>query len=725
MPTEIKAKEKTKKLSQPHSERWQFIVKLAEKVRSDDTSREVWKNKTIVAKNSRLGLKRRTNRPYPGATEVPVPLTDKLIVKVKNVFMSVATKPKKQIICPVQEGIPVTQEMKDSARNIERALNGLIRKRDFKWAKKVALFCDYFLENGHAIFKITEKFFSRTAKVTFDMNELGDEDRQIIALSDNSQLSLLIANRYSLDIDDTEDQKSIGEAIEQIRSGKEVIEINRKAAFSEPTVEPAQGIRVIVSPGTNELQRAIRITHEMWLSHQELMQRARKGIYNMDAVKKLDPEGGMDDQSLFATAQNTAEGISTKMQAQEFYRIRECYTWYQDQKWVFTWVEDVGSGRKGQKPHRDPIILKEMKFPYEHGMWPFVKHDAEVTSTRWYASRGIPERIRGLQQIADKMLNARIIRDEMNNAPMFRVSKALGYSGDEIRFRPGQMIEGEAGQIEQLNKAVTVDVSSERLEQQMKAYSEEYIGVPDFTLRNATNQGSQRTKGEIEIAQANFNALLSNDVSLFLETLSEVANHMYLLLKETIVQPTLIGGVVLTPQDMQVPVNPVWVGSLEAADLSLQEQKSLRRLQIMSQLGLNTGVVTQEDFYNAFRNWLETDPDVEDADLFSTRPQVQALDEVERQQNEILRMKNGFQVTVRPDDQHGTHLQVMEQYLNSLIGQQEMQRDPQFRVLFESHMNIHLQAEQMTQQNVNPRIKRRMIQIAKAQENGRAVQGAA
>src|SRR3990167_4979653 len=171
MPTDIQPQEKTEILSKPDSERYLFILKLAQKVRQDDSDRQVWKDKQVVAYNARLGLKRRTNRPYPGAAEVPIPITDKFITKLKSMFVSVATLMKKQVVVTLDDGEVSTPETKQSAEKIERALNNLIKKRDFGWAKKVTLFVDYFLENGHAVFKVIEKFFSKTINRSINIED--------------------------------------------------------------------------------------------------------------------------------------------------------------------------------------------------------------------------------------------------------------------------------------------------------------------------------------------------------------------------------------------------------------------------------------------------------------------------------------------------------------------------------------------------------------------------
>jgi hypothetical protein len=318
----------------------------------------------------------------------------------------------------------------------------------------------------------------------------------------------------------------------------------------------------------------------------------------------------------------------------------------------------------------------------------------ELKNVRWYSSRGIPEQIRGLHQTIEKMYNARLIRDEYNNAPMWRVSKQLGMSGDEIRFRPGQVVEAEAGEIEQINKGVTVDVSSERLEQQAKAYAEEYLSIADFTQRNAVNAGGVRTATEIQAVQQNTGRQLGIDMALFLETLSEMASQMYMILKQSVDVPMKVGGVELTPEDFLVKVSVSWVGSLEATDQELQQAKALQRLQIL-QGGMAVGVVTPTNFYNAMRDWLSKDNDIENPDLYVTSPEDVLMSEVEEQQSELVRMMNGFDVQVHPDDNDAVHIQVIEEWMQKPESAQMLNTNPQLMQRIEMHANLHIQSEAM------------------------------
>lgn len=693
MPTDIQPQEKTEKISRPGTERYEFIKKLAQKVRQDDQDRQVWKDKQVVAYNARLGLRRRTNRPYPGAAEIPIPITDKFITKLKSMFVSVATLMKKQIVVTVDDGETVTPETKASAKRIERALNNLVRKRDFGWAKKVTLFVDYFLENGHAVFKVIEKFFSKTISRTIDMDNFSDEEKKYLKGLKKDELRFVLAQREEMDLEDEDDSKEIDKAIEQFRAGKKKLSFTKKEIYSEPTVIPERGLRIIVPSSGTEVQRLPRITHDMWMSYYELRDKADKKIYDKGTVDGLKEDGGTSNDELTNTSWAISEGLSTLDNKSELYNVRECQTWYKGEKWVFTWIEEAGESDKDNVA--DVRILQELKLPYDHGMWTYVKHDYELKNTRWYSSRGIPEKIRGLHQVIEKMYNARVIRDEMNNAPMWRVSKQLGMAGDEIRMRPGQVIQGEPGEIEMLNKGITTDVSSERLEQQAKAYAEEYLSITDFSNRSAVNAGGTRTATEIQAINQASTRQVNMDIHLFLDTLSEVANHMYLITKQSVQKPTKIGGVVLTPEDFLVKVVVSWSGSLDATDSSLQMNRALQRIDLITKIGLPAGIVTPTNVYNMLQDYLDKDTDVDISGKFITTPEDVQLSEVEEQQSEIVRMMNGFDVPVSPDDNDAVHLAVMEEYANSPQGSQKLQAEPGFAQLFEKHINIHIQSEAM------------------------------
>jgi hypothetical protein len=265
-------------------------------------------------------------------------------------------------------------------------------------------------------------------------------------------------------------------------------------------------------------------------------------------------------------------------------------------------------------------------------------------------------------------------------------------AGDEIRMRPGQVIQGEAGEIEMLNKGITTDVSSERLQQQAKAYAEEYLSITDFSQRNAVNQGSARTATEIQAINQSSTRQVNMDIALFLDTLSEVANHMYLITKQAVDRPVKIGGVMLRPEDFLVKVVVSWSGSLDATDSQMQMGKAIQRMEIVMKYGQPVGVVSPTNVYNMLQDFIDKDPDVDVASKFITAPQSASMGQMSQQQEEIVRMLNGFDVPVSPDDDDNIHLQVIEEWASTPQGAEAMKNEG-IANLVNKHASIHIQSE--------------------------------
>lgn len=507
---------------------------------------------------------------------------------------------------------------------------------------------------------------------------------------------MILAQREEMDVADPDDLKQIDKAIDQLKAGKNILTFTKKEVYSEPTVIPERGLRIIVPSSGTEVQRLPRICHDMWMTYYELKDKSDKGVYAPETVATLSPDSGTTDDGLTNTSWAISEGVSTLESRGNLFNVRESQTWYEGEKWVFTWIEQSGNKNLDENNNKIPSIkvLQELKLPYDHGMFTYVKHDYELKNTRWYNSRGVPEKIRGLHQTIEKMYNARLVRDEMNNAPMWRVSKQLGMAGDEIRMRPGQIISADPGEIEMLNKGITTDVSSERLEQQAKAYIEEYVSISDFSQRSAVNQGSARTATEIQAINQSSTRQVNMDISLFLDTLSEVANHMYLILKQAVDRPTKIAGVLLQPEDFLVKTIVSWSGSLDATDSQMQMQKSLVRLQTVTQFGQPVGVVTPTNIYNMLSDYIDADPDVDVASKYITAPQDASMSQMSQQQEEIVRNLHGFDVPVSPDDDDNVHLQVIEQWAHSPQGAAAM-KNPGVAQLIQKHSQLHIQSEQM------------------------------
>jgi len=138
-----------------------FLRDIRSKVHIDADDKSVWKSKMIVAINQRLGVKRYSNFPYPGAPDIPLPETDKLIKKsIPNLVLS-AWSPKKMCRVRVKDGVQETPELKAKAQKSELVMNMFLRSSEMDWFKKLLLAADNRKQYGHCIFKISERFQCR------------------------------------------------------------------------------------------------------------------------------------------------------------------------------------------------------------------------------------------------------------------------------------------------------------------------------------------------------------------------------------------------------------------------------------------------------------------------------------------------------------------------------------------------------------------------------------
>ena len=100
----VNAKDKNKK-GKISNHLTDFLENLLKSTEKDIDNRSAWKRKLVTSNNQRLGIKRVTNRPYPGAPNIPLPETDKLISKKKPVFVLSLLSQKKKTLVRVAEGV--------------------------------------------------------------------------------------------------------------------------------------------------------------------------------------------------------------------------------------------------------------------------------------------------------------------------------------------------------------------------------------------------------------------------------------------------------------------------------------------------------------------------------------------------------------------------------------------------------------------------------------------
>jgi hypothetical protein len=497
---------------------------------------------------------------------------------------------------------------------------------------------DYAKNIGHAIFRVVEKWNKRVVHKTIELAEYDEETIKQLRRAKAEEQKQFLAERYGFDLEDQDDLDAIKDIIQQFKSGKERIEFDVTEVISYPCIEAPNPLKVIVPTYTTNLSCATRIAYEYEISKESLKDKMEQGFFekrDLDELIKLQSKG---DDEVYEIDEKDAEGITDSNSIDDCFYLREVEALWKPksakrtERWVFTFVKGVKSP--------ELACIKKHRYPYEFDGWNYVRYDNEKRSPRHYSSRGVPEKIRGIQEMMERSLNNALIRDEMNNTPNYQVLETSDILRRNEYFYPGEYVPVKVlnGEIAPLNGPNNVDLSSERLLQLMKAYAEEYQYPADQLFRNATNVGGGKTLGEIREGINVTQKPTMVEVIRWNEALSKVFTMVKDILKERMNTSIFLpDGSEVTREDFMIPLEVRANGQLEVADADLMTQKAFTRYQVVSSPA-NADFVDVEDRYNAFRDWLEKDG-VKDPDQFSTNPEELLSSKASQLKMQVMQME--------------------------------------------------------------------------------------
>lgn len=613
-----------------------YLGDIRHKVRVDSDDRQTWRMKQVIAVNQRLGVKRYTSFPYPGAPDIPLPETDKLIKKsIPNLVLS-AISPKKCCRVRVAQGVNETPELTEKAKKAELAINMFLRSPDMDLFRKLMLAADNRKQYGHCIFKISEKFICQRSCKSIDLSEMEEMELAMFRALPRAEKELYFADRYSLDIEDEEDKKIITDALKQFNAGKEVIEFEITDYKSIPMIDVIDPTQITVPSYTKDINEAVRIREEFFLPEHVVQQLMDEEIFLKKDLKEL-PFWTNGDADQIELTKSRNEGLQDNTSRTDLYRMEMISCWYRESekepftRKVFTFFADVVDPEQA--------LAQDIDFPFNFGGWFYEKDDNEIKDSRYYASRGTPEQIRAMQEIMERCINNKIIRDEMSNTPMWEVLDTSEIMDAHVRMIPGAKLPVRqlGTEVKQLSDYPKPDPNSTEIMTILKAYTEEYLAVNDQLFRNATNAGGGKTLGEINVGIQNNSGPLNLEVISWNETLSRVYYKIFLLLQDRMGESIYVNGVEITKEDFNFPAEVKSNGDLEVANEQMATQKAAMRLQVIMNPALQD-IVNSEDRYNALKDWLEKDG-VKDPDLFCTDPKIIAQEKIAQMQQQLQQMQ--------------------------------------------------------------------------------------
>lgn len=612
------------------------ITRLRKDIARDKDQRQRWEDKLTIATNQRLGVNRATKLPYPGAPNIPLPETDKQIKnKTPGYVLSVYGEDK-----PVSVNFgpaigEVSQELIDMKMRAEMGFNYLL-KNELNFLDELTIAADQFQEKGHTIFKIVEKFSRISVQKVVDTDDFESEILDEIKGLSKDERAFVISDYTGLDVE--LDSDVLDTIDSQLMSGERHIVYTEDVVRSMPAVIVPNSEDIIVPANTTDIETAERIVHRFYLSYRELYERALDGAYDIAKIKKLkedkDKEAKDGNEPLGENPVKDQKELNEGLNPDDCdeYQVSEVYFWRQTgkggrfERWVVTLIDGIADD--------DDATIQVIRFPYEFEDWNFVKHDNERRDHRYFSSRGIPEQIRALQDFMERSMNNMIIRDEINNNPMFTILKHADFDPTTMRFVPGQgLLVDSHDDVREFGglKSSRVEMSATSIMQTLKAFIEEYLGSTDQLFRNATNRGGGKTLGEIKVGMQKAAAQQSLDLLRWNETLKRVYKKLWIILRSRLGEPISVNGVLVSKDDFNFDADIVPTGSIEATNQIDKVQRAMTVFQLVMQQVQLGAISNAEDLYNAMYDVLvklgEKSPE-----RYITRPEVIAQAKMQQMQ---------------------------------------------------------------------------------------------
>lgn len=526
---------------------------IIKNVYDDANSRQQWLRRQAHFLRRRYTKEfRQTGDPWPGASDIVMPIIDMSIDRLAPVFVrsTIGTRPVSTVIARNPESLP-------KVPGVEMFLDWLIETRSTNFAEEVAYAVDSYLQHGMACIKVWYDYRTRVVREVIDRTRLPEAVQRFVRpeLSpeeanaflaqtgipfitpeefaesvDKNALREGIRRHFGLDPEEPLDKKAEDDIVRWIlakKPAKSIVIRRREVIQDTPRITAIAPEDIIVHDGVTDLQRATRVTHRMIFNKEELLGIARDRKWSMSKVKSI-MEGTQNRSPYDGTIEAAREALHNDVPT-VFGAMPETD---QIELWeVYTHLDLDGDGVPEKVVltiHPDTkTLLQAMELPYNHGLWPFVHIKFEHADKRFYRSRGVPEKLNDLDVEITSNHRAKLNSMAISNSPTFTYRLTSGINPDTIRFIPGGFIPVQRdGDVRQLDVRGT-DLSFEREEQVLASWVERYVGMLDVNLGDQGRLTRPRTATEIQLVGNIASQVSGVRVLLWQRGMSRVYNMLF------------------------------------------------------------------------------------------------------------------------------------------------------------------------------------------------------
>ncbi len=626
-----------------------FLKTTGKLIREDFEDRQTWVQAREHWFRRRYCLEwREPQTPWVGSSNIVLPLIDKKIDELKPQYINMIAAARPPVTC-----YAAFPEFQKKTRNVELWFDWLVQYGSPNFMHETILAVDDCLETGRGIVKTFWHYETSQSPGVLTSARLPKELRPLVVASSDEeanairaiaggaggaialtkrqfdqlgdQIRLVIQKSLDLDPKEPRDEKAIDLVYQWFRGGAkgEVRYEYRDVVRSVPAIRSISPLDLIVpKSATNDPEEHERITEVMYFTASQLKALAIDNKLNKKAVdalldkRKRDKDwntkggaGNTNEQRRMLDVQHeTKEGISSEGKEETFEVWKVC-TRYSS--------TEYGAEKKivAMIPADCPDIpLKVKAHSRPSGRWGYHTFTFESNKRRWYAPRGVPEKLDDLEAEMTAQERAKINRMSIVNSPTMKYRPGRHINPTVWKWFPGQMMptNDPIGDVVPM-QFTPLDVSFDSHINQLRVWAESYLGGSDYGISDASNLSEPRTATEIQAIQSQARQSLSMRGLLFKLCYDGVWQEFFDLWHQIGPEEVYIkvtGGdeaIRLTKEDLQGKFMLQCTGTIGNSDPVLEAQKAQNRIVLLAQMKPLLEPKYEVDMGEVVMDWLEKD----------------------------------------------------------------------------------------------------------------------
>lgn len=521
------------------------VTRLVQDGETAERNRQSWLDQQIYLTKLRYGIRRPRTFPWKGASNLHIPYGDKVIRKLKPVFMRLLVEPD-----PIVEFNGDDEQSVEQERKCEEVYNWLF-KTEMSAIDTMAYTVDTLLHRGLAFVQVGWEY-----KTEYECRQVNVPDLfpELFAQDQNGQPGQLtpdqviakLVQEYDIRIDDAANVQMLQHAAQLILQRNIFVKVSyRRVVKDRPAIWDRDPVQVILPSRTTDPANAEWIIVQHVLSLRKLQQMEADGFFRQGAVAEI-------YKNIKSSAERSGVEIKT---GNEISSVSSSSLYKDDQLqddlervygredednvllWeVFHWFDHNGDGLKERvhsyihpKTHTD---LGTQPFAAPFNEWPFVVFQFEKTRRRIYSSRGVTQMLEGIQREINAQHNAKLDGMTLRNAPVYQTQLLAGFKSRNFRVIPGTVLQLPQGAsltpVGQDRSAWPEQTNEEQL---LRTVGEDYIGSYDSII-GGRGQGEARTATEIQASLQAQQTVASLDTMLFQLAMRDVHTKIWQLFME-------------------------------------------------------------------------------------------------------------------------------------------------------------------------------------------------